>query len=168
EQLRRDYAGDALRVWRCSHFGGHNFAPTLVDLPTGQYWGHLDSEILDTLVRRQGDVSTIYNYYRGWSGLQRFEQMVEREIWMERGWDWLHYRKVGRTIAIDNTHEDEWDADWATIQIDFQSPNQEITGRYEARVETSGSVLTQYRSGSNEKLDPVKQYRVTSLMLYQS
>lgn len=164
EQLRRDYAGDTLRVWRCSHFGGHNFAPTLVDLPIGQYWGHLDPDILDTLVRRQGDVSTLYNYYRGWSGLQRFEQIAEREIWMQRGWDWLNYRKAGRTIAIDTTHEDEWDADWATIQIDFQSPDQQIAGRYEAKVETRGYVITQYQSGTDQPLEPVKQYRVTSLV----
>lgn len=164
EQLRRDYAGDSLRVWRCSHFGGHNFAPTLVDLPTGQYWGHLDADILDTLVHRQGDVSALYNYYRGWSGLQRFEQIVEREIWMQRGWDWLNYRKEGRAIAIDTTHEDEWDADWATVQIDFQSPDQQISGRYEAKVETCGSVMTQYKSGTDQSLEPVKQYRVTSLI----
>ncbi|MEM1256367.1 MAG: sucrase ferredoxin [Cyanobacteria bacterium P01_H01_bin.21] len=42
KKLRDEYAGfpsSLLRVWRCSHFGGHKFAPTLIDLPSGQYLG---------------------------------------------------------------------------------------------------------------------------------
>ena len=33
---------DNIRVWQSSHFGGHQFAPTLIDLPTGRLWGHLE------------------------------------------------------------------------------------------------------------------------------
>ncbi|MEB3359634.1 MAG: sucrase ferredoxin [Synechococcales bacterium] len=177
EQLRNQYATspipsthpsihspNPLRIWRCSHFGGHNFAPTLVDLPTGQYWGHLESSILDTLIYRRGSVADLRPFYRGWSGLRPFEQMVEREIWIERGWEWLNYLKSGTTIAIDPTHEDEWDADWGTVQIDFQSPDGQVSGRYEAKVETRGSVMTQYNSGTDQSLESVKQYQVTSLI----
>lgn len=35
--LRDTYADEGLRVWRVSHFGGHVFAPTLMDMPTGHY-----------------------------------------------------------------------------------------------------------------------------------
>jgi len=152
-----------LRVWRCSHFGGHNFAPTLIDLPTGQYWGHLDPDVLDTLVYRQGDVQHLRRFYRGWSGLRRFEQMVERELWMQHGWDWLSYRKVGQTLAIDTTQEDEYDADWAEVRIDFEAPEGHEAGAYAARVEVAGEVLTQWRSGEEHPLEPVKQYQVTQL-----
>ena len=36
QQLRQNYATQSLRVWRCSHFGGHQFAPTLIDFPSGR------------------------------------------------------------------------------------------------------------------------------------
>ena len=38
--------GSNLRVWQSAHFGGHRFAPTLIDLPIGHLWGHLDEEKL--------------------------------------------------------------------------------------------------------------------------
>ncbi|MFQ4143523.1 sucrase ferredoxin [Chlorogloeopsis sp. ULAP02] len=52
QKLRSQYATGtgsitSLRVWRCSHFGGHQFAPTLVDLLQKRYYGHLQPEILD-------------------------------------------------------------------------------------------------------------------------
>ncbi|MEM1369948.1 MAG: sucrase ferredoxin, partial [Cyanobacteria bacterium P01_H01_bin.15] len=76
----------SLRVWRCSHFGGHQFAPTLVDFPTGQAWGHLEPHILPALVNRDRPVTELRPFYRGQSGLSKFEQIVEREIWMQHGW----------------------------------------------------------------------------------
>ena len=30
-----------VRLWQTSHFGGHRFAPTLIDLPGGRYYGRL-------------------------------------------------------------------------------------------------------------------------------
>jgi len=152
-----------LRVWRCSHFGGHNFAPTLIDLPTGHYWGHLEPDVLDFLVYRQGDVQQLRRFYRGWSGLRRFEQMVERELWMQHGWDWLSYGKVGQTLAMDTTQDDEYNADWAEVRIDVAAPEGQGAGAYEARVEACGEVLTQWRSGEEHPLEPVKQYQVTQL-----
>jgi len=164
QQLRQDYAGPSLRVWRCSHFGGHNFAPTLIDLPTGQYWGHLESEILDALVERRGEVAKLRRFYRGWSGLARFEQMVERELWMQYGWAWLSYRKAGQTLAIDTTQADD-DADWAAVRIEFEAADGREAGAYEARVEVCGEVMTQRQSGEEHPLEPVKQYRVTEFQM---
>ena len=37
EKLRKNYASQSqgkLRIWHTSHFGGHKFAPTLIDFPT--------------------------------------------------------------------------------------------------------------------------------------
>jgi len=163
QQLRQDSAGPSLRVWRCSHFGGHNFAPTLIDLPTGQYWGHLESEILDALLERRGEVAKLRRFYRGWSGLARFEQMVERELWMQYGWAWLSYRKAGQTLAIDTTQDDKYNADWAAVRIEFESPDGRDSGAYSARVEVCGEVMTQRQSGEEHPLEPIKQYRVTEL-----
>ena len=147
-----------LRVWRCSHFGGHQFAPTLVDFPTGQVWGHLEPEILDVLVRRDRLVTELRPFYRGWSGMGKFEQIVEREIWMARGWDWLTFHKSGQVLAQDSDNETPH---WAEVQINFESPEGQIQGSYEARVEAKGEVMTARNSGAAPV--PVMQYQVSWL-----
>ncbi|MBW4592763.1 MAG: sucrase ferredoxin [Brasilonema angustatum HA4187-MV1] len=161
-KLRSEFATTSngkLRVWRCSHFGGHQFAPTLIDLPYGQYWGHLQPEILELLVWRNGSVTGLYPFYRGWAGLSKFEQIVEREIWMQEGWDWLNYHKAGQVIAID-----EADEEWAEVRINFSAEDGSIKGAYEARVEVNGSVMTAWNSGDKQPLEEVKQYRVSRLV----
>ncbi len=88
EGLRCRYAGapgEGLRVWRVSHLGGHRFAPTLLDLPEGRLWGHLESEVLEDLVLRGGPVDGLRRFYRGWAGLGFYEQVVEREVFVREG-----------------------------------------------------------------------------------
>lgn len=150
-----------LRIWRCSHFGGHQFAPTLLDLPHGQYWGHLQPDILELLVKQQGDLQALYPYYRGWGGLAKFEQMAEREIWLQEGWNWLDYEKSGQVVAIDPS-DSRW-PDWAEVRIDFNSVNGDISGAYTARIEAKGTVQTMKASGKDEPLCEVKQYQVSQL-----
>ncbi|HEY9620581.1 MAG TPA: sucrase ferredoxin [Crinalium sp.] len=162
--LRQTYAAQSngeLRVWRCSHFGGHQFAPTLVDFPTGQVWGHLEPNILETLIHRNQPVTNLRSFYRGWSGLGQYAQIVERELWMQWGWDWLHYRKAGQIVAQDTTQE-EGDADWAEVRLEFAAPDNSIAGVYEARIEVCGSVMTTEHSG--DAPISVKQYRVSRLV----
>jgi hypothetical protein len=147
-------------VWRCSHFGGHQFAPTLVDLPTGHVWGHLEPDVLEGLIHRQGAVADLRSFYRGWAGLGHYAQIVEREIWMQRGWDWLHFRKAGQVLAQGSTHEEKA-ADWADVRLEFVAADGRTAGAYEVRVEVCGEVMTAYNSG--EAPTPVKQYRVSRL-----
>ncbi|MFE4106874.1 sucrase ferredoxin [Almyronema epifaneia] len=147
-----------LRVWRCSHFGGHQFAPTLIDFPLGQVWGHLELEILDALVRRDRPVTELRPFYRGWSALGKFEQIVEREIWMERGWEWLTFHKSGQVLAQDGNHKTPH---WAKVRIHFKSPEGQIQGSYEASVEAKGEVMTAHYSGGAPV--PALQYQVSGL-----
>lgn len=186
EKLRR-YTVDAgkMRVWRCSHFGGHQYAPTLIDLPQGQYWGHLEPEILDSLVYRRGSVSELSKYYRGWAGVAKFEQIAEREIWMREGWDWLSYAKKGQIVKLGEKRtrafirkilqpipanrlqlwlaRSQQDAHWAKVRIEFSAPQLKVSGYYEAHVEISGQIMTAIRSDTNMQLVPVNQYRVSNL-----
>ncbi|MUL36500.1 sucrase ferredoxin [Gloeocapsopsis dulcis] len=162
QKLRSEYAAannNNLRFWRCSHFGGHEFAPTLVDLPQGQYWGHLKPEILDLLILRNGSVKELYPYYRGRASLSFFEQIAEREIWMLEGWRWLEYHKAGQVLASDEINQE-----WADVRIDFTTADGNISSAYQARVEVKGSVMTAWKSGANPTLEEVKQYHVTSLV----
>ncbi|WP_289500416.1 sucrase ferredoxin [Gloeocapsopsis sp. IPPAS B-1203] len=164
--LRSEYGANStgqLRAWRCSHFGGHKFAPTLIDFPEGRYWGHLEPEILALLVHRIGSVTNLERFYRGWAGLGMYEQIAERAIWMQQGWDWLNYHKVGQTLVRDETHG-QWNADWAEVRIDFVAFDGSVSGAYEARVEVSGEVMTMGHSGDEQSIGAVKQYRVSRLV----
>lgn len=164
EQIRKTYVPQSngnLRAWRCSHFGGHNFAPTLIDLPEGRYWGHLEPEILEALIHRNVPVAQLRPFYRGWAGLGQYEQILERELWMQFGWEWVHYLKAGQTLAIDSDHE-EWDADWAEVRLEYASPDGSVQGAYTARIEVSGFVTTQW-SSKDEELAQAKQYCISQL-----
>jgi hypothetical protein len=162
KKLRSEYANasnSSLRVWRCSHFGGHQFAPTLVDLPQGRYWGHLHLEILDLLVWNNAFIKKLYPYYRGWSGLSKFEQIVEPDIWMQEGSNWLGYHKAGQVLASDKINQE-----WADVRIDFATADGNIRGAYEARVEVKSSVITSRNSAEQPFLEEVKQYHLSSLV----
>lgn len=163
-QLRQKYAvasAGTLRVWQCSHFGGHRFAPTLVDLPEARYWGHLELGVLDALVKRDRPVTELRFHYRGWGGMTKFEQIVEREIWMREGWEWLEYYKSGQILAMDE------DKTWAEVRINFTAPNGSLKGAYEAKVEVSGQVMTASWTSSEDDQEPIEavnQYRVSRLV----
>ncbi|MBW4685875.1 MAG: sucrase ferredoxin [Komarekiella atlantica HA4396-MV6] len=165
-QLRKEYApasNGKLRVWQTTHFGGHQFAPTLVDLPQGHLWGHLQPDVLDLLVRRNGSVLGLRQYYRGWTGLSEFEQNAEREIWMQFGWSWLDYLKAGKVLAMEEVAQKE-DADWAEVRIDFAVPDGSTSGAYEARVEVCGEVMSAFNSAKEMELEAVRQYHVSRLI----
>lgn len=175
KKLRSEYAAASqgnLRVWRCSHFGGHQFAPTLVDLPEGRYWGHLEPEILDLLVWRNASVSGLRQFYRGWAGLNSFEQIAEREIWMQEGWDWLKYRKAGQVLAFDEERlkhlepeSAKEEATWALVRLEFvASDDSNLRGVYEARVEVRSQVMSALCSGDDMELTAVKQYDISCLV----
>lgn len=189
KMLRYEYAKDSqLRVWRCSHFGGHKFAPTLADFPDGHYWGHLEPDMLDQLVYRYGDVTRLRPFYRGWGGLNPLEQVAEREIWMTEGWDWLSSRRQGKTINKGLTGIkryfyfilrwiplkqvqvilEYWTyaAIWTTVQIRFTDIEQSTAGTYKARVEKSGQVMTagwSPKKGESIELQSVPQFHVQHL-----
>jgi len=158
--LRQNYAGANLRVWRCSHFGGHRFAPTLIDLPQGQGWGHLEPDMLDQLVYRQGPVADLRRFYRGWTGLSKFVQIVERELWMEMGWDWLSYPRTGQVMQQDDADPPRW----AEVRLEFQSSNGK-TGACDARVALTSEITTAFKSDQHLALETVPQYQVKHLEL---
>ena len=164
-QLRKEYApadNGKLRVWQTTHFGGHQFAPTLIDLPQGCLWGHLSPDVLDLLVYRNSSVSGLREHYRGWTGLNKFEQIAEREIWMQFGWDWLDYLKTGKLLATEEVAEEHL-PDWAEVRIDFATTNGSTTGAYEAKIEVCGDVMSAFNSAKYLELEAVKQYRVSRL-----
>lgn len=78
-----------VRVSRCSHTGGHRFAPTAITLPEGRAWAYVDAGVLDRVVGRTGDVAALRGHDRGTSALDPFAQVAERALFERLGWSWL-------------------------------------------------------------------------------
>lgn len=130
------------RVWRSTHFGGHRFAPTVLDLPHGRYWGHLKAGMLSSLVRRTGPVRTLRRHYRGWAALAHpLWQVAEAKVFATAGWAW------NDTVITAITGEVSAEAG-GTLTAAFQHPagNGEVT----IELRSIGSVQTLDTSGSTE------------------
>lgn len=94
-QALRDAASacEDVRVWRISSFGGHRFAPTLIDLPDGRSWGNLAPGHIESLLEHSGHPTDLMAGYRGWACLtDPGEQVIERELFLAYGWDWVGHR----------------------------------------------------------------------------
>lgn len=150
----RQHADSQVRVWRCSHFGGHRFAPTAISLPDGRYWGRLTPEALNIITKQQGNLSDLKLYYRGWTGLDQWGQIAEQEIWLNRGWDWFHYFKTGAVMEADQSNQN-----WARVRITYSSPDGTDKGVYEAKIEKTRELTTAGESGSPPHTSVVKQYQ---------
>lgn len=153
ESLRHDYDDPNLRVWRVSHVGGHRFAPTVLDLPEGRFWAHLDPGDADAVVRRVAPVAALRMRYRGWTVLDSpFEQVAERAVFEREGWAW-----VGRpmTSRLDPLGEER-----ARVEITFEG------GSYLIEVEVASTLKTM--STSRGDTMETKQYRVTQVQRQRS
>ncbi|MEM7126020.1 MAG: sucrase ferredoxin [Chloroflexota bacterium] len=165
KMLRDDFAGkpcyENLRVWRVSHFGGHVFAPTLMDMPTGHYWAYIGEEQAAQIVERSGDVSGLREHYRGWAGLDRgFTQAAERELWQQKGWSWFDAPKSGQVIGKD----EQDDPQWADVQLTYIHDGVEEV--YQAHVDIEKTIET-HPSTDRDNLYAYPQYRVGPLSFVQ-
>lgn len=87
--LRERHARPGLALWRVSHLGGHRFAPTVLEAPDAHVWGKLTPEGLSAIVERDAEPSTLAGSYRGWYGVPKAAQPVERAVFGAVGWAWL-------------------------------------------------------------------------------
>lgn len=160
-QLLRATATSAnVRIWRVNHLGGHVFAPTLVDMPKGDYWGFVNETTARLILDRAGDIRALGKHYRGWAGLpEGFLQAGERDILMREGWRWQQMCKQGVELARDTTGENPR---WADIRIDYYSPDGSIHGAYEVHVIVKEHLMTIPSTGKTT-VKAYPQYAVTSL-----
>jgi len=121
-----------LRVWRVTHFGGHVFAPTFIDMPTGHYWAYVEREQAKQITERQGDVRPLFGHYRGWAGLgDGFLQALERQLWQQHGWDWFDYAKAGEIVNEDASD----DPQWAEVRLRYMTKPDGLERVVESRME---------------------------------
>lgn len=134
KHMRDIYSNGQTRIWRVSHFGGHVFAPTLMDMPTGHYWAYVGKEQAEQIIQRTGDVTSLKGYYRGWAGLKNgFLQTAEWQLWQAHGWDWFNYLKGGEIIAQDENTDDPT---WADVRLTFGDSTAEMRVNMTHKVDT--------------------------------
>lgn len=105
-----------VRAWRTTHFGGHRFAPTAWEFPSGYKWAFLDSEATGHVLKRDIEPAELSSRVRGWSGIHVRAQIVDREGLNHFGWDWLDYRRSAEILA-DGGDEGPWE-----VRLDYESP----------------------------------------------
>lgn len=158
----RAAAPDGVRVWRVTHFGGHVFAPTLLELPSARAWGYLEGDAAAQLLSLTGDVERLCGHYRGWAGLDSsFLQAAEREVWRREGWGWLDVKKRGLTLARGGALLEAGESAWERVRLEFWRPDG-TAGAFEAHVELAPSVTTPHSTTSKEDY-AYPQYRVAQL-----
>ncbi|OKH23389.1 sucrase ferredoxin [Chroogloeocystis siderophila] len=121
----RDLGLENVRVWQSSHFGGHRFAPTILDFPDGRCYGRLTPETFLSILTRQGDIHALKNVYRGWGILAGSEypiasQVMERELMLQHGWDWFNCKIAYRII------EESADAVFSRVEFTVVKPDDSI------------------------------------------
>lgn len=91
------------RVWRCSHLGGHRFAPTMIDLPSGRVYGLVDEPAARGILLGDSEPEALIPHYRGWIGHKGPElQMLESHILERIGWSWAEYAQHGEVLERDD------------------------------------------------------------------
>lgn len=115
------------RVWRCSHLGGHRFAPTMIDLPAGRSWGLVDESAAKAIMFQSGDVAELLPHIRGSVIHKAAElQMLEAEVFARIGWSWLEWQQSGEVLERDEAGRG------VTVELTGTHPEQkEITFRAE-------------------------------------
>jgi hypothetical protein len=147
-------SGGRLRAWRTTHFGGHVFAPTLIDLPHGSYWAYIEAEVAELLVRHNSDPTRLREHYRGWAGLPAPLLTGAGTGTLCAAWlAVLHYAKSGRVLAQDETAEPDEHGDveptWAEVQLDYVTPDG-AASTVNARIEVTNRLDVIYSSGNDE------------------
>lgn len=139
---------EELRVWRCSHLGGHRFAPTMLDFPTGVIWGHVEPESAAALVRRELPSEEAGRFFRGWAGMKgQAAQILDRELLVREGWGWLDTPRSASVAPRPPGSEN--------YEVEISTPH----STHSATIEPAGSVMTLPSSGT-DPLEEVRQYRV--------
>lgn len=151
-----------VRIWKSSHFGGHRFAPTMIDLPDGRYYGKLDLESFQTILTRSGDIGNLIQVYRGWGFLPRPIQVLEKELMLIHGWEWFDYKVEGEIL------QESSDGSNCQAKLTFEKPD-EFLHTFTAKLvkDELKSMSLQAACNATEKTTCVK-YSVASLALTSS
>ncbi|MDJ0732827.1 MAG: sucrase ferredoxin [Nostocaceae cyanobacterium] len=143
-----DFNLHTVRLWRSSHFGGHRFAPTMIDLPEGRYYGRVDQESFYSILTRTGNIQCMNEVYRGWGILPSPMQVLERELMLRYGWDWFNNKVAARIL------EESPDGDSIKAELVVEQPYGDIHS-YLAKIVKEETQTVQLKSSCNAKQESV-------------
>lgn len=133
-----------IRVWRSTHFGGHRFAATLLDMPEGRYWGRLKPRHLPHLVHRDVPVAELRGCYRGWAALPHpLQQVAEGDAFTRGDWAWAE-------CAVTPSEPPPLDATGAAITFTYDHAARDEHGEITIEVLQDGTLTTQHASNNPE------------------
>lgn len=147
-----------VRAWRTSHFGGHRFAPTVKEFPSGYTWGFVDEEAARAIVSRRPQPEVLARAVRGWIGVDGPLQALDREGLSRFGWDWMSFPRQGAIL------DGGYDTGSWRGRMTFSAPNGE--GAIEGvviRARELPNAGCGSTWGQNEYLSP--EYRVASVQV---
>ena len=148
-----------VRIWRSSHFGGHRFAPTMIDFPEGRYYGVLEQDSFKSILTRTGDINCLNKVYRGWGILPIPLQILEKELILHYGWDWFNYKVAGKIL------EQSLDNNTVLAELTFAKPTGALYN-CQAKLVLDESKALEIKSSCNAKQTSVAvTYSVASLWL---
>ena len=104
----------ATRTWRCSHTGGHRFAPTGLTFPDGRAWAHLDTDLLGRILDRTVEWAELRHHHRGSLALDPFAQVAEGRALERLGWTWAAVAPRVDTIVNDDGRSAAVTLAWST------------------------------------------------------
>jgi len=161
---RAEQSGGRLRVWRTSHIGGHRFAPTLIEMPVGRYWGHLDRPMIDELADRATPPANLAAAYRGRALLPPLAQPVERALFLSHGWAWDDVA-IEATIDVaghtyDAGRQPATPVDRAVVTLAYPDPVRHVPAQVTAVVVADGTTPT---AGCGSSISTVPRYRIATL-----
>ncbi|WP_138497029.1 sucrase ferredoxin [Nostoc sp. PA-18-2419] len=150
---------DNVRIWKSSHFGGHRFAPTIIDLPEGRYYGVLEQDSFRSILTRSGEIQCLHTVYRGWGILPAALQILERELIFTEGWDWLNYKVVGKIL------EQSLDNNTILAELSFEKTSGSLY-TYQAKLVKDATKIKKLKSSCNAVQESViTKYAVASIWL---
>ena len=146
---------DKVRIWQSSHMGGHRFGPTMLDMPSGKFWGYLNTDVIESIFTQNQDPKSIIKHFRGSMGLDRYSQILDKKLFEELGWEWYYCKK--KSEIIEKRESKIW------VKIIFKTSNN--LGVYFGEIRKIGTVElpeTQCAKGTS-----IKKFEVTDVV-YQS
>lgn len=145
------------RVWETSHFGGHRHAPTVIDFPSGRYYGKIETSAIATILQERGSWDMFEQMYRGWGILPETAQVLEQELIRRWGWDWFK-NQVWFPVLIDEASATE-----QLITLWFKQPGG-LIGGYQAQVVQDPNQGIAIRGEcSTAKVSTFRQWRVKNI-----
>lgn len=151
-----------VRIWQVSHFGGHRFAPTVIDFPEARYYARLDQNSFFSILTQTGNTQYLNqcfkNNYRGWGILPEPAQVLERELILLYGWDWFNYKLINCQVLTQNEAGSHH-----RIEISFLKPNNSLIYVQADVVEYENRAIYLIGECNGKKLEKTPQFIVTNI-----